>query len=343
MRGIGGSERHLLTLLPALAERGIEPVLLGLDDPAWDASDFYGALRVPAMHVRAPRDLDPLLLARVIRASRADVVHTHLVHADLYGGLAAALRGTPLVSTKHNDDPFRAGPFRYVERGLARLARRVVTITDALRDFTIDRVGIPAEKVETIHYGIDELPPAWGQNPPDDVDGRILLSVSRLTPQKGVDVAIRALPLLPDDATLVVLGEGPERADLEALAQQLGVADRVFLPGRVPDVAAWLQRATAYVHPARWEGFGLGVLEAMLAGVPVVASNVSSLPELVGDAGILVRPEDPSALAVGVARALDTPSLGAAGRERAKNEFSVAEMADRHAALYRRVVAPQAR
>jgi glycosyltransferase involved in cell wall biosynthesis len=343
MRGIGGSERHLLTLLPALAERGIEPVLLGLDDPAWDASDFYGALRVPALRVPAPRDLDPLLLARVVRAARADVVHTHLVHADVYGGLAAALRGTPFVSTKHNDDPFRLGPFRYVERGLARLARRVVTITDALRDFTVEQVGVPAEKVETIHYGMDDLPQAWGENPPDGVEGRILLSVSRLTPQKGVDVAIRALPLLPDDTVLVVLGDGPERAALEALARELGVERRVFLPGRVPDVAAWLERATAYVHPARWEGFGLGVLEAMLAGLPVVASNVSSLPELVGDTGVLVRPDDPSALALGVARALDTPSLGAAGRERAKSEFSVARMADRTAELYREIRAAPAR
>jgi alpha-1,3-rhamnosyl/mannosyltransferase len=113
------------------------------------------------------------------------------------------------------------------------------------------------------------------------------------------------------------------------------VERRVFLPGRVPDVAAWLERATAYVHPARWEGFGLGVLEAMLAGLPVVASNVSSLPELVGDTGVLVRPDDPSALALGVARALDAPSLGAAGRTRARAEFSVARMADRTAALYR--------
>src|SRR5665213_3577012 len=78
MRGIGGSERHLLTLLPALAERGIDPLFLGLDDPTWDASDFYDALRVPAIRIPAPRDLDPLLLARVVRASRADIVHTHL-------------------------------------------------------------------------------------------------------------------------------------------------------------------------------------------------------------------------------------------------------------------------
>ena len=340
IRGIGGSERHLLTLLPALAELGIEPVLVGLDDPAWDPADFYGALTVPAIRIPSPRDLDPLLLARLVRSLRADVVHTHLVHADVYGGLAAKLRGELLVSTKHNDDPFRLGPFRHVERGLARISNRIVTITESLRRFTVDEVGIPATKVETIHYGLDGLPEAWGENPPDDVPAgaRVLLAISRLTEQKGIDVAVRALPSLPDDTVLVVLGEGPERPTLEALARQLGVERRVFLPGRVPDVAAWLRRATVLVHPARWEGFGLGVLEAMLAGLPVVASNVSSLPELVvdGETGILVRPDDSPALALGVARALEEPErLGAAGRERARSEFSVARMSGRTAELYR--------
>lgn len=344
MRGIGGSERHLLTLLPALAERGIEPVFVGLDDPAWDPADFYGALQVPALRIPAPRDVDPLLLARLAREARADVVHTHLVHADVYGGLAAALRRARLVSTKHNDDPFRLGPFRLVELGLARIASRVITITEALRRFTVEQVGVPAEKVVTIHYGMDELPAAWGENPPDEVppDTRVLLAVARLTRQKGVDVAIRALPLLPDDVVLVVLSSTQEeRAELETLARELGVASRVFLLGRVPDVAAWLRRARVLVHPARWEGFGLAVLEAMLAGLPVVASDVSSLPELVadGETGHLVRPEDPSALALGIARTLeDAERLGAAGRERALREFSVARMADRTAELYRGLV-----
>lgn len=335
MRGIGGSERHLLTLLPALAERGLDVAFVGLDDPAWDPSDFYDALRVPGRRLRSPRDVDPLLLGRLVRDLRADVVHTHLVHADLYGGVAAKLRGTRLVSTKHNDDPFRRGPFRHVERQLLRMADRIVTITDALRDFTIGQVGASESKVQTIHYGLDGLPEPWGENPPDDVprDVPVLLSTSRLARQKGIDVAIRALP---DDAVLVVLGEGPDRGALEALARDLGVADRVFLLGRVPDVAAWLRRATVYVHPARWEGFGLGVLEAMHASLPVVATRVSSLPELVvdGETGYLVPSDDPPALAAAILQALDEPQLGKAGRERALREFSVAKMADKHTALY---------
>jgi glycosyltransferase involved in cell wall biosynthesis len=324
-------------LLPALAERGVEVSFLGLDDPSRAPEPFYEALHVPCERVRAPRDVDPLLAMRVRRAVRkADLVHTHLVHADVYGALGARR----LVSTKHNDDPFRAGLFRFVERALARRASRVVAITHALARFQVDRVGLPAEKVEVIHYGLDDLPVAWGANAPDDVprDARVLLAVCRLEPQKGVDVAVRALPDIRErhlGTRLVVLGEGPQRGELEQLARSLEVP--VHLLGRVPDVAAWLRRADVLVHPARWEGFGLALLEAMLAGLPVVATNVSSIPEIVGDGetGILVPPEDPTALASAVLRVFEAPGeYGAAGRARARAEFSVARMADRTLSVY---------
>lgn len=341
--GIGGSERHLLTLLPALRDRGVDVSFLGLDDPSRAPDPFYRELDVPYERVSAPRDVDPLLATRVFRAVRrahADVVHTHLVHADLYGALGARR----LVSTKHNDDPFRTGPFRFVERALAARASRVIAITESLARFQIERVGLPARKIVTVHYGLDAPPRAWGANPPDDVpaNARVLLAVSRLERQKGIDVAIRALAELRrevPDAELVVLGEGSERARLEALASELGVP--VHLLGRVPDVAAWLQRAEALVHPVRWEGFGLAVLEAMLAGLPVVATRVSSLPELVvdGETGVLVQPDNAAALADGLRRALsEARDLGAAARRRAQERFSVAQMADATLDVYRSVV-----
>ena len=335
--GIGGSERHLLTLLPALAQRGVDVTFLGLDDSSRAPAPFYEALTVPYERVEAPRDVDPRLALAVSRAVRkADLVHTHLVHADVYGALGARR----LVSTKHNDDPFRAGVFRFVERAVVRRASAVIAITRALKRFQIERVGLPAEKIHVIHYGLDELPAAWGVNPADDVpaDARVLLAVCRLERQKGVDVAIRALPEIRahhSGAHLVVLGEGPERGELEQLAQGLGVP--VSLPGRVPDVAAWLERADVLVHPARWEGFGLALLEAMLAVLPVVATDVSSIPEIVtaGDTGLLVPPDDPPALATAVTRVLEDPrDYGQRGLARARAEFSVARMADRTLAVY---------
>jgi glycosyltransferase involved in cell wall biosynthesis len=335
--GIGGSERHLLTLLPALAERGVDVRFLGLDDDSREPEPFYQALTVPFDRVPAPRDLDPRLALRVRRATRkADLVHTHLVHADVYGALGARR----LVSTKHNDDPFRAGAFRFLERRLARKASKVIAITHALARFQVERVGLPEDKVEVIHYGLDELPQAWGTNDADELpsEARVLLAVSRLETQKGIDVAVRALPdvlVTHPDAHLVVLGEGPQRGELEQLARSLGVP--VYLPGRVPDVAAWLRRADLLVHPARWEGFGLALLEAMLASLPIVATRVSSIPEIVldGETGLLVPPDDPASLADAITRTLASAGdLGTRGHARAHDEFSVARMADRTLAVY---------
>jgi glycosyltransferase involved in cell wall biosynthesis len=341
--GIGGSERHLLTLLPALQSRGADVRFLGLDDPSRAPDPFYEQLAVPYERVPAPRDVDAGLAVRVVRAmrqTRPELVHTHLVHADVYGALAARR----LVSTKHNDDPFRTGAFRFVERALAARASRVVAITDALARFQVERVGIPARKLVTIHYGLDALPEPWGQNPPDDVpaDAAVVLAVCRLERQKGIDVAVRAMARLREReprAYLVVLGEGDERARLERLAGDLGVP--AHLPGRVPDVAAWLRRASVLVHPVRWEGFGLAVLEAMLAGLPVVASRVSSLPEIVadGETGLLVASDDSEALAAGLTRALaEAEALGAAGLRRAQERFSVARMAEATLDVYEKAL-----
>jgi glycosyltransferase involved in cell wall biosynthesis len=347
LRGVGGSERHLLTLLPALRERRVDASFVGLDDG--DPDPFYArldALAVPYTRMRAPRDLDPALAYRLraaIRRSRPDIVHTHLVHADVYG-TALAGRAT-LVSTKHNDDPFRLGPFRHIERLCARRARRIICITDALAHFNVERVGIPAAKVSVVHYGLDDLPAAWGPagGPSLPAEARVLLAISRLEHQKGLDVAIKALARIRarhPNAVLVDLGLGSLRGDLLALAEAEGVADAVFLAGSVGDVTDWLRRAEVFVHPARWEGFGLALLEAMLASLPIVASAVSSIPEIVADGttGVLVPPDDVPRLAEAIGSLLDDPDLarsyGAAGLSRARSAFSVAAMAERTIAVY---------
>jgi len=358
MRGIGGSERHLLTLLPALAARGAQVSFVGLDDPGGDPEPFYAELDaagVPFRRLSCPRDLEPALalrLPRALRALRPDLVHTHLVHADVYGALTPpAMR---LVSTKHNPDPFRAGPFRYVERALARRAARVIAISEAVKRFCVERVGLPAEKIEVVRYGLDALPRPWGGGPDLSLPeaARVLLCVCRLVPQKGVDTAVRALVHVRRQepaAVLVVLGEGPERPSLERLAGELGIADAVFLPGRVGDVAAWYRRAEVVVHPARWEGFGLAMLEAMLAAKPVVASHAASAPEIVADAetGLLVPPDDAGALAEALAGLLADPerarAYGRAGLERARRELSVERMAERTLAVYARALSRSAR
>jgi glycosyltransferase involved in cell wall biosynthesis len=353
--GVGGSERHLLTLLPELRATGIEPLFVGLDDPSGDPEPFYRELEargVPFRRLPCRRDVEPLLplrLAQVVRGLRPALLHTHLVHGDVYGAAAAGMLRLPFVATKHNDDPFKLGPFRHVERLLARRARTVIAITGALARFYVDRIGVPESKVEVIHYGLDELPEPWGANPAVDLPAgsRVVLAVSRLVDQKGLETAVAALPTIRERhprAYLLVLGEGPLRRRLVDQAAALGVADALVLPGRAGDVAAWLRAADVFVHPARWEGFGLVLLEAMLAELPVVATRVSAIPEIVadGETGLLVGPGDVPALAKAVTSVLDDPKLaarlGQAGRRRVHESFGVERMARETAAVYERAL-----
>ena len=221
-------------------------------------------------------------------------MHTHLVHADLYGALARAAHCARLDEAQRRPVPRR--PLRFVERGLARRAERVIAITEALARFQIERVGLPAEKVEVIHYGLDEPPRAVGHEPA----ARRRLRRTRSRRARGscrrrasTSPSVR-LPGSTTPTRRARRGAGTRTAR----GARAGARRPATLPGRVPDVAAWLRRADALVHPARWEGFGLAVLEAMLAALPVVATSVSSLPELVadGETGLLVPPDDPAAL-----------------------------------------------
>ena len=347
LTGVGGSERHLLTLLPALRERGIDARFLGLDVPGSDADRFYRELGAPAARVRCGPDVSPRMardVVRAVRAERPDLLHTHLVHGDLYGALAAALTGTPFLSTRHNDDRYLLGPFRFVDRAFAGRARRLIAISDAVRAF-LERVGHDPAKLVTIHYGLDELPAAASEVTPAEAGVPqgvpLVLAVGRLTQQKDHPTALRAFAAAGHpEARLAILGIGPLEAETRALATELGISDRVVMPGRL-ELRDWLERADVFLHSSQWEGFGMVLLEAMLAGLPVVATRVSAVPEVVadGETGTLVQAGDWQAAAAALDRYLSEPELaretGEAGLRRARDHFSVARMVDRTVGLYR--------
>ena len=354
LTGVGGSERHLLTLLPALRERGVDARFVGLDVEGSDAPRFYAELNrlgVPARHVRCGSDVSPRMALDVTRALRAespDLVHTHLVHADVYGAMAAPLTGAPLVTTRHNDDRYLLGPFRYVDRAFARRAKRLVAISDAVRRFLVS-AGHRADRIETIHYGLDQAPDLPSELTPKAAgvpDGApLVLAVGRLTGQKDHATLLRAFAEARTEETsafLAVLGVGPLEAETRALVAELGLEGAVVLPGRL-EISDWLARASVFAHSSRWEGFGIVLLEAMLAGLPVAATRVSAVPEVVadGETGLLVEPGDWRALGRVLGELLTQPeraaAMGAAGRSRARTDFSVARMAQRTVALYERL------
>lgn len=351
VQGVGGAEQHLLTLLPALRERGIDARFLSLD-AGRDAERFHNALTergVPWQRVRGGWDASPRLTAAVtrrVRQERPDLVHTHMVHADVYGSLAAHALRVPFVSTRHNDDRYLLGPFRYVDRAFMHGARRIIAISDAVRLFH-ERAGLPAAKLETIHYGLDHTPQAPSEVTPQAAgvpdDAPLVVSVARLIEQKDHATLLDAFARVRRDhpsAMLAILGWGPLEDSIRARVHELGLDDSVLVLGRV-EPRDWLARANVFAHTPRWEGFGIVLLEAMLSKLPVVATSVSAVPEIVieRETGTLVAPGDADGVAAGIGQLLDDPAraqaLGQGGRRRALEHFSVSAMTERTIAVYR--------
>ena len=361
--GLAGSERHLLQLLPALAKRGVRVRICVL--AAGSSHQLVAAMRkhrVEVTSIPAGPDLNPVLLARLIREIRrqpTDLVHTHLIHADLHGQLAARALRVPAVSTIHGTHGFyEKEPFRSPARLAGRLARRTIAISDYAGEF-VERVGIaPGERIRVIHYGIDGE--SWDISPDEQRRHRQALGLhpgdiaigvaSRLVPEKGHDVAIKAFSSLAErlpTTRLLIAGAGPLQPELEALALRICPPDRVRFLGYVADMRAFFGACDLVLFPSLpsfGEGFGLAALEAMAAGVPVLASDAGPLPEVVSDgvSGLVLPPGQPVAWAEAVADLASNPArrhqLGKQARTHALQRFSVEEMADQTVGVYREVL-----
>ncbi|MCW2963330.1 MAG: hypothetical protein JWO17_582 [Actinomycetia bacterium] len=356
VQGVGGAEQHLLTLLPALRERGVDARFLSLD-AGHDAERFHRALDdrdVPWRRVRSGSDVSPRLAANVVRAVRAespDILHTHMVHSDVYGSLAAHILRTPFVSTRHNDDRYLLGPFRYVDRAFMHGVRRIVAISDAVRAFHV-RAGLDAEKLVTVRYGLDVVPTPPSELTPEaagiPAEVPLVLAIGRLIEQKDHATLLEAFARVHrthPDARLAILGWGALETSTKALVRKLSLDDVVVVPGRV-EPRDWLVRADVFAHTSQWEGFGIVLLEAMLAGLPVVATRVSAIPEIVADGktGLLAPPGDAAAVADALTRLLDDGELrkilGASGLRRAHDEFSVRHMVEGTIRVYEEALRP---
>lgn len=353
--GLSGAEGHILTLSNALALEGFDCRLLVLEDPARRPEALYAAARtagVDFVPVPLAGDWDMravMRLVREIRAFDAQIVHTHMIHGDTFGTLAAGWTRRVLVQSRHNHDPFRRRlPVRLLLRVLSSPARTVIAISESLAAFTRDVEGVDPRKIVTIHYGLDPAavnaaarPGALRAELALPGDASIIAGVGRLTEQKGWRYLLEAFSALRQQlplAHLVLAGDGPQRAELEA--QAAGLSGTVHFLGWRSDAATVMADADLLAVPSIWEGFGLVTLEAMALNKPVVASRVSALPEIVldGETGRLVPPGDAPALAGALTALLQNPAkareLGQRGRARLEKEFTVRAMARKHARVY---------
>jgi glycosyltransferase involved in cell wall biosynthesis len=340
--GIGGGEISLGHLVAAVP-REIEVVVAGVDRAVVRrvAAGRPGARALLLPLVRGPWDLGRLArhVGALVRL-RPDVLHANLrVPWSCWYGLAAGLLCPGCAVVAVEQLPIRAdGAWApRVKRALSRRLDAHVAVGAASARQVEAYEGLPPGSVRAVLNGVPDSGPPDG--PPSD--GR-LVATGRLDRQKGFDVLLDALAGLPGPR-LVLVGDGPERAALQAQAAALGVAGRVRFRGWTERPRDELPGAAAFVLPSRSEGSPLAIAEAMLAGVPVVATRVGSVPELVrdGETGLLVDKDDPAALRAALRRLLDDPGLrartGACGREVAVAELTAARMAAAYQALWAEV------
>jgi glycosyltransferase involved in cell wall biosynthesis len=286
-------------------------------------------------------------IRELCRSLAPDVVHTHGYRPDVVDAGAARRLGLPVVTTVHG---FTGGDRknRLYERIQVRMFPRfdaVVAVSRALADQLAAR-GTPRERLHVV-------PNAWaGQTPLASraearralgvgAEGRLIGWVGRFTREKGPDVLVRAAALLADrSAGIVMVGDGPELDSARASAARLGVAGRIAWPGLVPEAGRLLPAFDLFVLSSRTEGTPIVLLEAMAAQVPVVATAVGGVPDVVGAAeALLVPPDDPAALAAAIGAVLADPAgarakAAAAGR-RLASEFAVEPWLERYEGVYR--------
>ena len=349
--GISGSEAHLLALLPQLKERGwdVRFLMLHEHEPgAWDFARELRARGIPLDAISLAADVDPIAFLRIagyLGRLQPGILHTHLVHADVYGQLTGALTGIPVrVSTKHGFNEFRENRgFALGDRAIASLAHTHIAISRGLAKYLEEVEGFDGSSFEIVHYGIepDGVPRAYAPDVPR------LLCVGRLIPIKGHIVLLRAFAQARRQVPslrLDIAGRGPLEPALRALVKELGIQDGVRFLGYVAPIQRAIENAAAVVVPSMGEGFGMVALEAMERARPVIAAEIGGLGELVEDGvtGYLVPPGEAEPLADAiVALASDLPraaELGEAGRRRALEEFLQDRCTDRTEALYRQAL-----
>lgn len=353
---VGGAQIHVRDLGAALVSAGHQvTVLAGGDGP------LAGQLRSLGMDYRAlphlVRRISPYHDARALEEIRAalsrlrpDLVAAHSSKAGWLGRLAARLLSLPCVFTAHGwafSEGVPAGQrtaYALAERLAAPLAARIITVSRYDLNLALRYKIAAPEKLVTVYNGVPDLPPHLRGNPAGAVPQ--LMMVARFQPQKDHPTLLKALAGLRHlEWELALAGDGPLRPQMENLAASLGLAGRVQFLGVRQDIPELLARAQALVLISNWEGFPLSILEAMRAGLPVVASDVGGVKEQVtnGLNGFLVPRGGQAALQERLTTLITGPGLrarlGASGRKLFEDRFTVGQMVENTLSVYRDVLA----
>jgi glycosyltransferase involved in cell wall biosynthesis len=353
---MGGSQTHVLDLLQGFREDFQITLATGEEGFLTEAARKLGVQTVVLPNLVQPlrprQDAKALPdVIRLLRSLKPDLIHCHTSKAGIIGRLAARIARVPAVFTAHTWS-FADGTstlWKLVgtpsERLTARWTEKIIAVSESNRSLAIRRNVARENKIVTVHNGIADTNyrahPGWSEIPQ-------IVMVARFAPQKNQAQLLQALADITLPFKLTFVGDGPTRAAAEALTRDLGLADRVEYLGVRLDTDVILSQSDIFALATNWEGFPITILEAMRAGLPVIATDVDGVREAVTDqvTGYLVPRGDTEALKEKLAALLSSSTLrlqmGSAGRRRYESEFTQAIMLARIASIYHQAVPDRA-
>lgn len=354
---VGGAEEMVLSLVRRLPER-YEPMVIGIHEagPIGEEIRRTGVpFQVLGLNPGMARPIDVVRLRDALVNAAPAIVHTFLLTGSLYGRFAAMMAGVPIViGTEVNIYANKRRSHARMERWLMHRTDAVVASAGSVKEFYVAQVGADPAKVEVIYNAVD-----WSQlettTPRDDFRDALGIPrdavaagiIARLTKQKAHVVLFEAMAQNKalEHLHLLVIGDGELRDELRRRAEALGLQRRVHFAGARRDLGNILNAVDMFVMPSLWEGLPLSLVLAMGAGLPVVASGVAGIPEVVRHevSGLLVPPGDSAALGRELARLVDDPelrrSLGRRARDFVLPRFGFDRYIESIAGLYDRLLA----
>jgi glycosyltransferase involved in cell wall biosynthesis len=320
--------------LEELAHEGIETIELGLKK-----GDFFRGM---------------VTLSRIWSNKPPDIIHTHLYHAGILGRISASISGIRrIIVHQHGLELNRKKWRSLLDRHTQRLVHQYAVTCQAIGKQLSQREKVPPSKINVIYNGVDlnaildrfHQPAGETLISPKD-NFPIIGSIGRLSYEKGFDIILQALSFLQQVnlfPTVFFIGTGPDEQKLRQTAIQLNVEKQVHFSGFQRDKISWLRQMDVYLQASRWEGISLSLLEAMGAGLPVIATDVGGTSEVIQPmlSGILIPPEDPHEMAQKIFDLIHNPSLrralGSQAQEHIKNHFTIQHTLEQLLSLYETV------
>lgn len=346
-RYLGGGERHVADLASGLQRKGHEIfVALAPGAALLDELSFLPAEQIVELPFRGSLDYPTTsAIGQFAKAEKIDLIHAHVARDYPITAAAALLSKLPFVITRHV-----LFPMSRIHRFVLRNVSYVIAPSNAVARSLHEQQIFPAERIVTIRHGLD--PSRYGIREPVERNGFVVGSIGNLDPVKGFDILIRAVPAVLQEfpqTRLVIAGidrsaDGRHERDLRRLIADLALEDRVALTGWSDDIPQTLAGFDLFVSSSRSESFGYAIAEAMLSGVPVIATETEGAREIISDPSIgkLVPVESTNALSEAIVElrrnSAKLASFAHEGRSHVRSEFDMARMIDETEAVYERAV-----